>query len=280
MKIKAIVLDIDGTLITNERIISSGTKKALIQAQRDGIKVILASGRPTPGMMEFAKELELDKNHGFLISYNGAVVTDLQTNEIIYEKTLSAEQAQNIIAHLKEFNVLVMLYKGDYVYVENAYYEQIAWNGHKLNIVEHEAHGCDMLICEVKDLVEFADFPMYKVLSAGQSDYLRSVEQELRAPFIGKANSMFTSDFFYEYTAIGIDKANALKSFLPQLGIDPENLLAFGDGQNDMSMLEYAGIGVAMGNAREEVQNVADFVTKTNNEDGIVHALNKYLKND
>ncbi|PPE06028.1 Cof-type HAD-IIB family hydrolase [Williamsoniiplasma lucivorax] len=278
MNIKAIVIDIDGTLLTNKRIISPLTKKALIEAQEKGIKIILASGRPTPGMMRFAKELELDKNNGFLVSYNGAVATNLQTNEILFSKTLSATMAAEIIQHLKKFDLVTMVYKDDYVCVENAYPKPIAFRDVKLEVVRYEAHGCNMLVSEVKDLVEFANYPMYKILSAGDPAYLKEIEQELKAPFIGKANSMFTSDFFFEYTDIGIDKAYALDNFLPQLGINPENLMAIGDGQNDMSMIQYAGVGVAMGNAKPEVQNVADFVTKTNDEDGIVHALEQYLK--
>ena len=83
---------------------------------------------------------------------------------------------------------------------------------------------------------------------------------------------------YFEFTEKGIDKANALHCALTPLGYTKEDMIAFGDAQNDKTMLEYAGIGVAMGNATQEIKDIADYITLSNDEDGIVHALNELLK--
>ena len=100
---------------------------------------------------------------------------------------------------------------------------------------------------------------------------------KISEPFIGKLSSMFTAAFYYEFTAQGIDKANALNEVLVPMGINPEDTISFGDGQNDLSIINFAGIGVAMGNAVENLKKAADVITLSNDEDGIAYVLEKYL---
>ncbi|MDN6292978.1 MAG: HAD hydrolase family protein, partial [Tetragenococcus halophilus] len=117
MTIKAIAMDMDGTLLNEGKIISSKTKAALLEAQRQGIKVILASGRPTPGLFKYAEELAMEEYDGIGLSFNGAHVLDYQTNEVLFEQPLPLETSKAILEHLKNFDVKPMICHQKYMYV-------------------------------------------------------------------------------------------------------------------------------------------------------------------
>jgi Cof subfamily protein (haloacid dehalogenase superfamily) len=275
--IKAIVLDIDGTLLNSDKQLTSLTKKALIEAQKKGIKVILASGRPTTGMFHLAKELKMDTYEGYIISYNGAKVTDAKTGEVIFNEALKIETAQAILEHLKQFEVLPMIDKDEYMYVNNVFSGMLDLPQGHFNVIEYEARGGNFLLAEKEDLAAFVDFELNKILVAAQPAYLQANHEQLAAPFKDTATSAFSAPFYYEFTAIGIDKAKALDTFLHELTIHSDEVIAFGDGHNDKSIIEYAGVGVAMGNAVDEIKEIAQEITKSNDEDGIAFMLEKYL---
>ncbi|MFQ8674809.1 MAG: Cof-type HAD-IIB family hydrolase [Enterococcus avium] len=277
MTIKAIVLDIDGTLLNTGKIISEKTKQALIAAQEEGIKVILASGRPTTGMLELAEQLEMTKYEGFLVSYNGARVTDCLTKEVLFNQAMSIETGQAILEHLKNFDVIPMIDKEDYLYVNDVYSGMLDLPDGAFNIIEYEARGGNFKLSEIDDLAAFATFPINKILIAAQPEYLQKIAPALHAPFDEIVTAAFSASFYFEFTDKGIDKAKALNTVFPEMGIHSENIIAFGDGHNDRSIIEYAGIGVAMGNAVDALKEIADDVTLSCDEDGIAAGLEKYL---
>lgn len=278
MDIKAIVLDIDGTLVTTEKVISKKTRDILIKAQENGIKVILASGRPTRGMWHLVEELELDKHNGYLVSFNGARVTDCETKEVLFNQALDTDLSKNILEHLKQFDVIPMIYGDTHMYVNDVYHNEIqTLDGPTMNIVEYEARMCHFLLSEQADLAAFVDEPQNKVLIAGNPDYLQKVYQEIHAPFEDITSGVFSTPFYFELTDKGIDKAFSLNKVLTAHGILPENVISFGDGQNDRSIIEYAGMGVAMGNAMQEILDIADEVTLSNDHDGIAVFLERYI---
>lgn len=275
MTIKAIVLDIDGTLLNDEKQITPKTKQALIKAQQNGIKVILASGRPTPGMLKYVEELEMNRYNGLIVSYNGAYVLDLTTQEELFSQPLSIETTQQILEHLKQFDVIPMVAKDDYMYVNNVYncMLELAEPYGSFNIIEYESRGGNFQLCEKQDLAAFVDFPLHKILVAGQPEYLQENWEQILAPFKGSVSGMFSAPMYFEFTDQGIDKANALEQALKPLGIHEKHIISFGDGQNDLSLINYAGTGVAMGNAVAELRQAANKITLSNNEDGIAAAL-------
>lgn len=277
MIIKAIVLDIDGTLLNTGKIISEKTKQALIAAQEKGIKVILASGRPTTGMLELAEQLEMTKYEGFLVSYNGARVTDCLTKKVLFNQAMSIETGQAILEHLKKFDVIPMIDKEDYLYVNDVYSGMLDLPDGAFNIIEYEARGGNFKLSEIDDLAAFATFPINKILIAAQPEYLQKIAPALHAPFDEIVTATFSAPFYFEFTDKGIDKAKALNTVFPEMGIHSENIIAFGDGHNDRSIIEYAGIGVAMGNAVDALKEIADDVTLSCDEDGIAAGLEKYL---
>jgi len=275
--IKVILLDIDGTLTNDEKIITPKTRDALLKAQKSGVRLALASGRPEKGLYKFARELEMDKNHGIFICYNGARVVDCQTGELLFSNPISVEQAKAVLENIKKFEVTPIIAKGDYMFTDNVFGCTIDWKGKPFNIVEYECRGNGYLLCEKADMAEFIDFPVEKIMTAGDPAYLKAHYKEMQAPFINDLNCMFTADWYYEYTAKGIDKATAIDFAFKKLGITSEEMIAFGDAQNDISMLKYVGIGVAMGNSTAEVKAIADEITLDNNNDGIAESLYKHL---
>lgn len=278
MKIKVIVLDIDGTLVNSKKQITDKTKASLLDAQNKGIKLILASGRPTTGMMHLAHELDMHKHHGLLISFNGSQVVDCESHKILFNQTMPIEDTQKLLEHLKKFDVIPMVIKDDYIYVTDVYNCFISLKDNpNFNIVQYESRDGGFKLCETDDLATFTDFPQNKILVAGNPEYLIENHKAMREPFVNTLNSMFTSSMYYEYTALGIDKAKALDFVLNPLGITREEVISFGDGLNDIPIIRYAGLGVAMGNAVSGLKDIANEITLSNDEDGIAYTLNKYI---
>ncbi|MBC1370074.1 Cof-type HAD-IIB family hydrolase [Listeria welshimeri] len=278
MTTQAIILDIDGTLLNDDKKISPETKKALITAQQNGVKLILASGRPTTGMHLYAEQLEMKKYHGLLVSYNGAKVVDCQTKEELFNQTLTIAEGKAVLEHMKQFEVKVMIDKDDYMYVNNVYDCYIPYKGEEINIIQYESRGGNFKLCEKEDLAAFLDYRINKILTAGDPDYMQKNYQAMMAPFKNTLNCVFTADFYFEFTAKNIDKAKALDTVLTPMGIHAENIIAFGDGHNDITMVKYAGTGIAMDNAVPELKAVANSITLSNNKDGIAHVLNNFIK--
>lgn len=275
--IKAIVVDADGTLLNCNHQIMPETKKALIKAQENGVKLVVASGRSLRRLFDIQKELEMQKHQGLLIAYNGSQAMDCQTKEIIYNQPISVEEGKAVLSHLKQFDIYPIIDQDDYMYLTDVFAPPVHYNGDELNIVMYESRGGDYLLCEKRDLAAFLDFTVNKILTFGEPEYLLTHYEAMQQPFKDSLNCIFTAPFYFEFTAKGIDKSSALKHILPQFNISNAEVISFGDSHNDLSMIEYAGIGVAMGNAVDEVKNTADYITATNDENGIVQALQHFL---
>lgn len=274
---KIIFLDVDGTLLNTDKKLTEKTKNALIKAQKLGHRVVIASGRPTSGLYDLAKELEMEKYNGLLISFNGAKVTECKTDKVLYNKTISINDCRTVLNHLKKFNVKPMIVKDNYLYVNNVFDNSITVDGRTFNVIEYESRACKFLLCEKEDLASFVDYPLNKILIAGEPKYLIANYKDIMEPFKDTLSCMFTASFFFEFTAKGIDKGNAIKEVILPLGYKKEDIISFGDGENDISMIEQSGIGIAMGNAVDKLKEKADYITLSNDEDGIALALDKYL---
>lgn len=277
MGIKVIIMDVDGTLTNSQKVITPKTKETLLKAQEAGVKLILASGRPTSGLVDLAKELEMDKHNGLLVAFNGSKVVDCNTNEVLFNQTMTVEEGQAVLEHMKNFKVKPMIDKGEYMYVNDVFDNEIEYNGKPFNIIQYESRSGKFKLCEKDDLAAFADYPLNKILTAGDPAYLEENYKAMMEPFKDKLSCMFTAPFFFEFTANGIDKAKALDTVLIPMGYKREEMIAFGDGHNDASMVKYAGIGVAMANAVDALKDIADEVTTSNEDDGIAVSLYEHM---
>ena len=274
--IKAILLDIDGTLTNDQKQITPRTAQALKAAQAHGVVLVLASGRADVGLHSFADVLDMKEHGGVFVAFNGAKSLNYQTGERYFEQAMTVEQGRRVLEHMKRFEVCSCIDHGEYMLTNNAYF-RIMRDGKPWDIVEYEAHGNGFLVREERDLAATVDWGINKILNAGEPAYLQEHWQEMMAPFEGELSAMFTAPFYYEFTPLGVDKSRALRETFAALGIDQSQIIAFGDAQNDRTMLEWAGMGVAMGNAVDEVKAVADYVALSNNEDGIAEALARFL---
>lgn len=269
MNYKLIALDLDGTLKNSENKITPKTLEALRKVQKQGVHIVLASGRPTPGLRHDMKALELDSHDGYLLSYNGARVVNAETKETIYAQELSLDDAKSIIAKAKELKLQINTYTDDELIAESPI-------GKYVNV---EANLIDLPIKTVPSIEDALPNPLYKLLLSETPEYVASVVDEVANAFPDLAIYR-SAPFFIECMANGIDKANSLDHLAKHLGISKDEVMAFGDGYNDMPMIQYAGLGVAMANAVDGVKEAADYVTLSNDEDGIAYVLEKYFDLD
>lgn len=267
MAYKVLALDIDGTLTNSKKQITKRTKDAVARAALGGVKIVIASGRPVQGIRAFANELELDKNDGYILSFNGGRLISCRTGEVIHDVKLPLEYLPEIYALSRKYNVNLMSYEGDDLITENQDDEFLA--------IEARINGLG--IKKVDNLVEHINFPINKCLMLGNGDYLAGVEKKVHAALSDRMDVYRSEPYFLEILPKGVDKAKSLESFLKIIGCSREELMACGDGFNDLTMIKYAGLGVAMANAREEVKACADYITAGNDEDGVALAIENFI---
>ena len=275
--IKAIVLDLDGTLLNSRKEITPETKQALLRAQKTGIRLALASARSLNGLARFGRQLELERNHGMLICYNGGLITDAQSGDTLYSRAMPKELAAEICRFLKQYDVIPMIDRGKYLYLNDAFAGTIHYNGGELDIIRYESRSNKFMICETEDLAEWIDSDVPKILVAAEPELLDEIEEKLAAPFRDRAKAGRTAPYYFEYNARDADKAAAMLQAFEAAGISSDEMMAFGDAQNDESMIRAVGYGIAMGNAVDSLKEIAFDVTDDCDRDGIAKALYKYL---
>ncbi len=273
---KLIVLDMDGTLLNKHYVISEETKATLIKAQVNGATIVLASGRYPRETLPYAHELTMDQHHGVIISTNGAYAMDVESQEVLHDHPLKANETKQILKHLQNFDVVTLVTDNKFSYTSDQTRMHEIFNLVLTYGVNFGEKTYNLESKEIKDLANFVDFPLYKILCIGQPEYIQGKQAELLAPVKSFAYGMLTTPFAFEYTAYGMDKGATLQKVLALKGWQPTSIIAFGDGHNDLSLLEFADIGVAMGNAAQDLKDIADFVTSSHNDNGIVLGLKKY----
>lgn len=267
MNYKMLVLDIDGTLTTSDKKISPATLEALLRLQEDGFYVVIASGRPTAGVLPFARLLRLDDFGNYILTFNGAQIMNMKTNTVLYNKTLPPEVIPALYEEAASSRIGLITYEGNGAVAAtpiNRYIEYAA----RINRIP---------VTQVPDFPSYVTFPVNKCLMSAEPEMLIPVEERLKKRFQGLLSICRSEPFFLEIMPQGIDKAASLQKLLEMLGLTREQIICCGDGFNDISMIEFAGLGVAMGNAQEIVKKSADFVTGTNDEDGLVTVIRRFF---
>lgn len=264
---KLLVLDIDGTVTNSAKEITPATLDALLKLQESGVKVVLASGRPTPGILPLAKQLKLDQFGSYILSFNGAKIINCKTNEIIYQNVLPRHLIKDLYQAALKYNVGIISYEDEGVV-----------SGTPIDTyIDKEATLNHIPVKEVDNFVEYITFDVNKCLMTGEGNYLATVEQKMKEEFQEHLNIFRSEPYFLEIMPQNVDKAYSLSKLLEHLNLTKEEMICCGDGYNDMSMIRYAGLGVAMANAQKEVREVADYITLSNDEDGIVHVIEKFI---
>ena len=212
---KILVLDIDGTLTNSKKEITPKTKEALLDIQKKGHIVMLASGRPTPGMMRYAKELELASYGGYLLSYNGARIVNCKTGEVVYQQTLPRTVIPELYDFAKAQDCGLISYDGDMVI-----------SGTKMDeYIELEARINGLPIKEVDNFVEYINFDVNKCLMTAPPEKAEKCMLMLQEKFEGVLSVYRSEPFFIEIMPQNIDKAASLDRMLQIVGLKTEYLL-------------------------------------------------------
>lgn len=268
MKYKLLVLDVDGTLLNNEKEISKRTLSTLLKAQHTGIRIVLASGRPTSGLLPLAKALEMGNFGGFIVSYNGAQIINAENGEVMFDKRINPELIPYLEKKARKNNFSIFTYHDEYLLTDNAdnvHIRREAWLNN-LRIMEEE---------EFSIAIDFA--PCKCVLVSDDEEALRGLEAHWKRRLDGVLDVFPSEPYFLEVVPCGVDKANTLGVLMEQLGVKREEVIAIGDGVADVTMLQLAGKSVAMGHAQDSVKICADYVTASNEEDGVAQAVEKLV---
>ena len=267
METKVLVLDIDGTLTNSNKKITDNTKKGILETLKRGHTVILASGRPTSGMLKYAKELELEKFGGYLLSFNGGKIINCKTGEVVFQKTLPGSVFPHLYDFAEKNDCGIVTYLGDSII-----------SGRRIDsYLELESKINDMPIKQVENFKEYAEYDMNKCLMTAEPEKAEKFVEELNKKFHDVLSIYRSEPFFIEIMPKNVDKATSLDRMLHSIGLTSKNAICCGDGFNDMTMIKYAGVGVAMGNAQETVKEAADYITLTNDQDGIVDVIEKFI---
>ena len=263
---RAIALDLDGTLTNHDKVVTPKTRKALLKAEANGAVIILASGRPTYGIEPVAECLELNQRGGYILSYNGGNIVNAKTGEKLFSQFLPDVVIPILYKFAKEHNHALLGYAGNEIITEKP----------DDQYVKEESRINKMNIRKVENLLDALEPHPTKLLMTGDPSDILKAEQEL-VELLGEKMDIFRSaPFFLELVPKGIDKAQSLQRLLAKINLTPADMIAFGDGYNDLSMLKLAGMGVAMENAAPEVRADADYVTLSNEEDGVAAALEHF----
>lgn len=267
MNYKLLVLDLDGTLTNQKKEVTEHTRRTLIEAQEQGVKIVLASGRPTYGVAPLADLLELQKYEGYILSYNGGEIIDWKTGQLMYENVLDPEVLPYLYQCAKDNGFAIVTYDGKYVLTEHPEDEYVLKEA-LLNVMTPK---------KVENFLDAIQFPVAKCLIVGEPTRLATLEKEMYEHLKDCMGVFRSEPYFLELVPKGIDKAQSLAVLLKEIGMRPEEMMAIGDGFNDRSMIQYAGLGVAMANAQDVVKESANYITLSNEEDGVAAAVEKFI---
>lgn len=233
-----------------------------------GVRIVLASGRPTYGLMPLAKTLELGNYGGFVLSYNGCQIIKAQNGEILFERRINPEMLPYLEKKARKNGFAIFTYHDDTLITDSPDNEYIKNEAllNNLKIIKED---------EFSTAIDFA--PCKCMLVSDKEKALIGLEQHWEKRLAGTLDAFRSEPYFLEVVPCGVNKANTLGALLEHLGVTREEVIAVGDGVYDVTMLQLAGMGVAMGHSQDSVKVCADYVTTSNEEDGVALAVEKLI---
>ncbi|QGF24878.1 Cof-type HAD-IIB family hydrolase [Raineyella fluvialis] len=263
---RLVAFDVDGTLLSSDHDILDSTRESIDRIRAAGTTVMIASGRPVAGLRFQVARLGLPIDGLVLAGCNGAVIEDGATGREIASWPIPADVSARMYRGLRALPVSTIVPVGAEVFIEDP-------DGYMVH-VEARANGTTEIV--VDDLHAVAPTPP-KILVAAPYDVLVDHRDAIDALGGSDIETCFSSTYYYEVNAAGVSKGAALAAFCAAEGIPLERTVAFGDNENDITMLRAAGLGVAMGNAIDALKQVADVVTTSNDDHGIARVLDGML---
>ncbi len=272
MSIRLIALDLDGTTINNDRVISRRNRETLELAAEKGVKIVIATGRPFCALPSDVFEM---KGVRYVLTSNGAAITDLEKNEIIYSNCLAPETVEKAVELLRGRHYVIEGFVRGNAYIEKAYYEHVKNTGKSFRDVSYILNTRK----PVEDIYGFILNHRTQVENINVNFEDIGEKPAMREELLKLPDATITSSFRHNLEIGGAttSKAEALRRMRDIFGIKKEEMMAVGDSPNDMAMLMDAGLAVAVANAEDEVKAVAGYIAPSNHDDGVADAVERFV---
>lgn len=277
MKYKMIAMDMDGTLLTTDKQVSEKSKEVLRIATEAGIKLVVCTGRIFTSAWTFA---DLIGTEAPIIASNGAYIREKDRDEVIYMKTLPKDDIYKVVETAKKYGFCPILFSADTIFTERVIFTAKIYEKQNESLPEDRK----VKIAVTNDLKKIIDENheiILKVVVVSEMDEIEKLNK-LRNEIANIVDASIVASMpnNFEIMSKGISKGNAVKILGDIYGISSEETICIGDNENDISMIEYAGCGVAMANGAEALKSIADYVTDTNDNDGVAKAIQKLVLGD
>jgi Cof subfamily protein (haloacid dehalogenase superfamily) len=260
---RLLAIDLDGTLLTPQKLITPRTHKALFQAAEMGITIVIATGQTFQVLRQVCADLPLTAPQ---IIENGAIIADIQHGIVLHEQLVPAENILPALDALRSLGLHRVYHTFQCVYVDSNTPRARNWYRPPLSPP-----------VEIEDVASIYPRPCIKIVGVGEVETLRDKRRELERIFDGTLYVTQSSPDLVELLHPAVSKGHALRAIAADLGIAPAEVVAIGDNHNDIGMLRFAGLGVAMGHAHAEVKAAADYVTLSNAEEGVAAVIEEVV---
>jgi len=263
--IKLIALDMDGTLLNDSKQISERNFQAIQKAKEQGVKVVLASGRPNQGLQPYLQTLGLVSDDDFVVSYNGSLVQRVASEQVLHQTTLTGYDIKKVFALSLQLGVDIHAFSVKQGLITHQHNE---WTD-----LEAKLNGITATEVDFNHLADNDDF--IKVMLVADERRLDEVITKLPASLKEHYTVVRSATIFLEVLHLQSNKGIAVEKLCQILHIDAAEVMCVGDAENDHAMLAFAGVAVAMDNADQATKALADYVTASNRDDGVAQAIEK-----
>ncbi|MBY5035212.1 sugar-phosphatase [Streptococcus gallolyticus] len=269
MSIKLVTVDIDGTLLNSKKEITPEVFAAVQEAKAAGVKIVITTGRPISGVHHLLKELNLTDPGDYVISFNGGLVQDTATGEDILKETLSYEDYLDLELLARRLNLPMHVSTKEGMYTANR------------NIGKYTIYEAMLVNSPVfyRTPEEIADKEIIKMMMVDEPEILDAAIEKIPAYFFERFNIAKSAPFYLDITPKSSSKGQAVIGLAGKLGLTLEQTMGIGDEENDRSMLEVVGNPVVMENGNPKLKEIAKYITKSNDESGVAHAIREWVLN-
>lgn len=267
MSITLVAVDIDGTLVNSQREITSEVYQAIQEAKAAGVKVVITTGRPIAGVTQLLADLNLNQKGDYVITFNGALVQDAATGEELVKETLTYDDYLELELLARKLGVHMHAITKDGIYTANR-------NIGKYTV--YEAHLVNMPVF-YRTPEEMADKEIVKIMFIDEPELLDKAIAQIPKVFSEQYTLVKSQPFYLEVVKKTVSKGNAISHLADKLGIDMADTMAIGDEENDRAMLEVVGNPVVMANGNPELKKIAKYITKSNDDSGVAHAIREWV---
>ncbi|MDR0298530.1 MAG: sugar-phosphatase [Streptococcaceae bacterium] len=268
--IKLVALDLDGTTLDSNGKITTEVKEAITKAKTAGVKIVICTGRPLPGVQWILDELNLREKGDFVITYNGGLVQRADTGEEFIAQGISGEDFLDIDNAARKSGLHIHAATRDGIYTTN---RDIG----KYTVLEaHEVH----MPLHYRTAEEIMRLELIKVMMIDEPEILDEGIAYLPFELFEQFNMIKSAPYFLEFVNKNVSKGNAILLLAEKLSLDVDELMAIGDAENDRAMLDAVGSPVVMENGSDALKKIAKYITKSNDNSGVAHALNTWVLPD